>query len=584
MSLLTNLKIGPRLVLGFLIVMTLMAIPLAASVLGLRNLDDQLRLIRNDRYAKIHLVNEAADHINLQARSTRNALLMDAVADRNAQLEIVDKTHSQLQEVYAKIEQLVKTDEGKRMYAALQEKRAPYIRELEAFMTTVRAGDLAAAKKQLLDKVRPLQLEYMKALDAFTEHEEKLMDSTVTDADALVFRTMGIAAGALALALVVAGLIAWGTTHSVTSPVNHALDMVNRVANGDLTGNLNSDKRDELGDLTRGLGRMTESLRRLIDEVRNGVEAVSGASNEIAVGNMDLSSRTEQQASSLQETASSMEQLSSTVKNNADTARQANQLAASASQVAEKGGSVVDQVVNTMGEISGASKKIAEIIGVIDGIAFQTNILALNAAVEAARAGEQGRGFAVVAGEVRNLAQRSAEAAKEIKSLISESVGRVETGSQLVGEAGQVMTEIVTSVRRVTDLIGEITSATLEQSSGIEQVNQAVTQLDQTTQQNAALVEQSAAAAQSLKDQAAALNQAISQFRVDGATRVAMVSAEPAASLARAPRPAAMPRVAAKKPLPKVGAVKRPALASSTTTAATTSSKSESASTDWEEF
>jgi methyl-accepting chemotaxis protein len=301
---------------------------------------------------------------------------------------------------------------------------------------------------------------------------------------------------------------------SMSSSARDAVELAEAVAAGDLTREIEVTGADEISALQAALSRMVIRLRTMVQQVNSGVESVGTASSEIAQGNQDLSSRTEQQASSLQQTAASMEQMTSTVKHNADTANQASQLASAASQVAERGGVVVAQVVSRMGEISQSSRKIEEIITVIDGIAFQTNILALNAAVEAARAGEQGRGFAVVAGEVRNLAQRSAQAAREIKSLIADSVAKVESGSTLVHEAGQTMGDIVAQVKRVTDLIGEITSATLEQSSGIGQVNQAVTQLDQMTQQNAALVEQSAAAAQSLKDQADRLAEAVAAFKV----------------------------------------------------------------------
>ena len=295
-----------------------------------------------------------------------------------------------------------------------------------------------------------------------------------------------------------------------------AVKVAQTVAAGDLTQPVHVHGNDELASLMTALKVMQARLASLVSQVRSGVDSVGTASHEIARGNADLSSRTEQTASNLQQTASSMEQLTGTVKQSADSARQANQLAASATQVAQRGGSVVSQVVATMEQINTSSKKIADIIGVIDSIAFQTNILALNAAVEAARAGEQGRGFAVVASEVRNLAQRSAEAAKEIKGLIGASVHNVESGSKLVADAGATMNEIVASVQRVTDIIGEITAAASEQSDGIGQVNTAVTQLDQMTQQNAALVEQSAAAAQSLKDQAQRLSAVIATFKVDG--------------------------------------------------------------------
>jgi len=314
------------------------------------------------------------------------------------------------------------------------------------------------------------------------------------------------------------------------------------LAGGNLGTAFTSRSEDEVGEMARALEAMRQALVRTIVDIRGTSESIRTASSEVAQGNQNLSSRTEQQASSLQQTAASMEQMTSTVKNNADTANQASQLASAASEVAERGGAVVAQVVSRMGEISQSSRKIEEIIAVIDGIAFQTNILALNAAVEAARAGEQGRGFAVVASEVRSLAQRSAQAAREIKGLIADSVAKVESGSALVNEAGQTMGDIVAQVRRVTDLIGEITSATLEQSSGIGQVNQAVTQLDQMTQQNAALVEQSAAAAQSLKDQADRLAQTVAMFKVSRAE--ANITLKSVQARAQGVAPAAKPKAA----------------------------------------
>ncbi len=357
----------------------------------------------------------------------------------------------------------------------------------------------------------------------------------------------------------VAGLVIFGLllVRLITQPIRDAVAVAQRVSNGDLSVEVRAEGANETAQLLRALQTMVESLRRIVGQVRGGVEGVNGASGEIVRGNLDLSSRTEEQASSLQQTAASIEQLTSTVKQNADAARQANQLAAAASAVAERGGAVVGQVVATMDGITQASKKIAEIIGVIDGIAFQTNILALNAAVEAARAGEQGRGFAVVAGEVRNLAQRSAQAAREIKGLITDSVKQVEAGSRQVTEAGRTMEDIVVQVKRVTDLIGEITSATLEQSSGISQVNQAVAQLDQMTQQNAALVEESAAAAASLKEQADKLAAAVAIFRLSQQeTRQVIAQAQAASRTAHPARDAAQRSVPAPRRRPPPAADK----------------------------
>jgi methyl-accepting chemotaxis protein len=319
----------------------------------------------------------------------------------------------------------------------------------------------------------------------------------------------------VALTLAVVLPLLWFTLRSVCEPLEQAVAVAGRIAQGDLSEVLHTQGHDETAVLLQSLQRMQESLRTLVGQVRQSADSIQLASQEVAVGNQDLSQRTEQTAGSLQVTASSVEQLHGAVSQSADSARQANQLAASASAVAERGGQVVSQVVSTMDEINHSSKKIADIIGTIDGIAFQTNILALNAAVEAARAGEQGRGFAVVASEVRSLAQRSAAAAREIKSLIGASVERVETGTRLVSDAGSTMGEIVSSVQRVTDMIGEITHAATEQSSGLGQVNQAVSELDRMTQQNAALVEQSAAAAESLKDQAARLAGLVATFRLE---------------------------------------------------------------------
>ncbi|MEQ1519554.1 MAG: methyl-accepting chemotaxis protein, partial [Usitatibacteraceae bacterium] len=342
------------------------------------------------------------------------------------------------------------------------------------------------------------------------------------------------------------------------------------LAQGNLTEKVERDYAGTFGQLKDDANTTVDKLTEIVGQLRDATESINTAAKEIASGNTDLSSRTEEQASSLEETASSMEELTSTVKQNAENARQANQLAIGASDVAVKGGSVVSQVVTTMSSINESSKKIVDIISVIDGIAFQTNILALNAAVEAARAGEQGRGFAVVATEVRNLAQRSAAAAKEIKELIGDSVEKVGTGTKLVDEAGKTMEEIVSSVKRVTDIMAEITAASQEQSSGIEQVNQAITQMDEVTQQNAALVEQAAAAAESLEEQAQVLAQAVGVFKVEGKTTMAGNAHRPAERRELSTRPANIAR------LPKRGK----ALAAT----ATVKAKVAGGADDWAEF
>jgi methyl-accepting chemotaxis protein len=323
---------------------------------------------------------------------------------------------------------------------------------------------------------------------------------------------------------------------SITRPLQLALEVAGAVAKGDLTQRIEVTSNDEVGKLMQALKDMNESLAGIVGEVRNSTESITTASQEIAQGNADLSQRTEEQASSLEETASSMEELTSTVRQNAENAKQANQLASNASDVAVKGGKVVGEVVETMASISTSSKKIVDIISVIEGIAFQTNILALNAAVEAARAGEQGRGFAVVAGEVRNLAQRSAAAAKEIKTLIDDSVDKVDSGSKQVDQAGATMQEIVQAVKRVTDIMSEISAASQEQGAGIEQVNTAIVQMDEVTQQNAALVEEAAAAAEAMQEQAEALMHAVSIFKLEGGRTMAKAAAKPVVKHAIAQR------------------------------------------------
>ena len=376
-------------------------------------------------------------------------------------------------------------------------------------------------------------------------------DASVKEGSAAVVRSesLMLILGLLAAALGI-GCAAY-ITRAITQPINSAVKVAQTVASGDLTSQIEVHTTEETGQLLQALKDMNTSLVSIVGQVRSGTETIATASSEIASGNLDLSSRTEEQASSLEETASSMEELTSTVRQNADNAQQANQLARSASGVAVKGGEVVGKVVQTMDAINDSSRKIVDIISVIDGIAFQTNILALNAAVEAARAGEQGRGFAVVATEVRNLAQRSAGAAKEIKTLIGDSVEAVDAGSKLVAEAGSTMAEIVSSVQRVTDIMAEISLATQEQSSGIDQINQAIGQMDQVTQQNAALVEEAAAAAESLQEQSGQLAGVVSVFKLDG---VQAAHAAPARTAVR-PRMAPSPRPAPSRARPVLRAV-----------------------------
>ncbi|RFQ67843.1 methyl-accepting chemotaxis protein [Escherichia coli] len=349
---------------------------------------------------------------------------------------------------------------------------------------------------------------------AYMEQNDRLYDIAVSDNNASYSQAMWILVGVMIVVLAVIFAVWVGIKASLVAPMNRLIDSIRHIAGGDLVKPIEGDGSNEMGQLAESLRHMQGELMRTVGDVRNGANAIYSGASEIATGNNDLSSRTEQQAASLEETAASMEQLTATVKQNAENARQASHLALSASETAQRGGKVVDNVVQTMRDISTSSQKIADIISVIDGIAFQTNILALNAAVEAARAGEQGRGFAVVAGEVRNLAQRSAQAAREIKSLIEDSVGKVDVGSTLVESAGETMAEIVSAVTRVTDIMGEIASASDEQSRGIDQVGLAVAEMDRVTQQNAALVEESAAAAAALEEQASRLTEAVAVFRI----------------------------------------------------------------------
>ena len=547
MNAMKNLRIGTRLGAAFALVALLMIAMALNGWLGLRAVHSNMEDVLKDRYVKVKIVNDIGDDVNLQARAMRNVLLLDSGDKRLAEVQLVTDARERIVKRYEDLQKRINTTEGRKRFDKLQTERAAFVASQTEFLKLVKGGDMDAAKTLLLAQLRPLQLAYMKELNDLTDFQEQLMDRSGEEAFGTISRVTAMSLGGTLLGLAMAVLAGIVVTRSITRPMAVVVGDLNTVAGGDLTVNVTTDRRDELGELQRALADTVAALRRVVTEVRSGVDSVTTASSQIAAGNQDLSSRTEQQASSLQETASSMEELTATVRQSADTARAASSLAAEASQAAGRGGDVVGQVVGTMDEISTSSRKIVDIIGVIDGIAFQTNILALNAAVEAARAGEQGRGFAVVASEVRTLAQRSAEAAKEIKTLIGASVERVETGSRQVADAGEAMQSIVEQVRKVNDLIGEIASTSAEQSRGIEQVNIAVTQMDQVTQQNAALVEESAAAASSLAHQAEALAKAVAVFRVD--TSAARPLRAAATTPTRAKAPAAAPKPA-KAPAP----------------------------------
>jgi methyl-accepting chemotaxis protein len=450
------------------------------------------------------------------------------------------------------IEPLIAAGEEKALWDRIGELRKRFTETRDTVIKAKADGDADKASHVLDTEFTPAVKAYQDAVQQLVAMQQARVSATsqavLDDARRSKRLMLALTAGAVLLGALSSILL----TRGIVRPIREAVDLAEAVAGGDLTRRIQSDARDETGALLRSLRDMNDSLVRIVSDVRGGTSTIHGAAGEIAAGNLDLSNRTEQQASSLESTASSMAHLTDTVRQNADNARQANQLSITASSVASEGGAVVEQVIQTMGSINESSRKIVDIISVIDGIAFQTNILALNAAVEAARAGEQGRGFAVVAGEVRTLAQRSAAAAKEIKSLIDDSVGKVDTGAKLVDQAGATMQQVVSSIRRVTDIMAEIASASQAQTGGIEQVNSAIGQMDQATQQNAALVEESAAAAGSLQEQAAKLAQAVDQFKLEYAAPARVAAAVPAAPAVRVPavRARAEPKLARPAPAP----------------------------------
>ncbi|MDY7538814.1 methyl-accepting chemotaxis protein [Undibacterium sp. RTI2.1] len=504
-------------------------------------------------------------------------LALSDASQRDAVEKEMKVTYAKVMETFAAYEkEYISSKEEKAMLDADRVAFKDYNALREKVLEMAKIGKSDEGRDLLVLNLGTISKKLNESLSAHTKFNMDL-GKTVAEEGAATLKTANMVSTAISLFAII-GIAVMGLliTKRIISSLSEAIKISETVAAGDLTTDIKVTSKDEAGQLLQALKDMSDSLKNIVGEVRTGTDMITAASTEIATGNLDLSSRTEQQAGSLEETASSMEELTSTVKQNADNARQANQLAVSASEVAIKGGNVVSQVIHTMSDINDSSKKIVDIIGVIDSIAFQTNILALNAAVEAARAGEQGRGFAVVASEVRNLAQRSASAAKEIKSLIDNSVEKVEAGSKLVDQAGKTIQEIVESVKRVSDVVSEISAATQEQTAGIDQINIAITEIDETTQQNAALVEQAAAAAASMQDQAQNLLQVVSVFKIN------TIGGQNTGSYGKSVASKPVVSAAAAQTSKPVTVYKRPALAAKKVTEQNTTSAKRA--DEWEEF
>ncbi|GAB1849963.1 methyl-accepting chemotaxis protein [Achromobacter xylosoxidans] len=551
-------RIGVRLSGAFLLVALLGGIIGAFGVWGLARINDMNDQIAQIEFRGLSDIKEANISLIAAGRARKSFLAATSQEERQALRAEFDRDVENLERLRAKAAQTFIRESGKRLLAQFTEAEELWKREAIEFFNEAQTQPLAQVDPGIANITKRAAASSGKAeslMSELAQAKEEAADQAVHEVTDL-YRSTRLIMILLSLAGVALGLLlGWLVTRGITRPLGLAVDAARRVANGDLSSNIQVTSRDETGDLMAALKAMNESLSRIVRDVRDGCESIASASSQIAQGNADLSQRTEEQAASLEQTAASMEQLTSTVQQNASNAGEAEKLVTQASEVAIRGGEVVDVVVQTMSAISESSRRIADITSVIDGIAFQTNILALNAAVEAARAGEQGRGFAVVAGEVRTLAQRSAVAAKEIKALIDESVHRVEGGTRQADEAGSTMREVVDSVRQAAILVHEIASASAEQSTGIGQVNQAVAQMDTVTQQNAALVEQAAAAAGSMQDQAGRLSQQVRRFKIDAG--VVTMGAEPQARLIQAGRATPHPAPVAPRQEPVVA---RPAL------------------------
>ena len=539
---LQNITIKSRLIFVLSFLCLQLVVGGVIGIVSLKFANDDMEMLYRERLVAIGEINGVASLMNRNQILLARAMTADSskVAGLMSALEANRKEADALWTAYAKTP---KKPEEQKLADQFAAARKTYLDEgLVPAVQAVRGEDTGHAIELLHGPVSTLLLPTQTAIDALIRLQSDGAKADFERSQTVYVWVRNTCSAAVVLGMLLAIFIGVRLVRAITGPLDEAVRIASAVASGDLTQDIPVRANDETGKLMQALKRMNDSLVDIVGRVRTGTDTIVSASSQIASGNLDLSSRTEQQASSLEETASAMDELNSTVRQNEDNARQANQLALAASDVAARGGAVVSDVMQTMGAINAASHRIADIIGVIDGIAFQTNILALNAAVEAARAGEHGRGFAVVATEVRSLAQKSASAAREIKTLITDSVSQVEGGTKLAQQAGATMEEVVASVRRVTDMMGEISSASAEQSAGIGQVNQAITQMDQVTQQNAALVEQAAAAAGALQEQAQHLLTAVQVFRMHGGQAVA----SPHAAVAVAPAGQSTPARAAR--------------------------------------
>jgi methyl-accepting chemotaxis protein len=520
---LDNLKIRTLLLAGFGTILTVMLLLVGLGIAQMNKADALTKKLSGESFRRASMLQEWQAIIDTNGARTLAALKLADETDSKFFLDAISVASKRSDVLHKDIKESIANDPAAMaLFDAVNAERNAYRESRKAALAKKTAGDVEGLRTVIDTDMIPRVQSYNKSVAAMVSYQQQAVAADAARVEA-EFESSQRLQGALALAAILAGIgFAWWIGRRIQAPLLDAVSVAQTVARGDLTSHIETNSHNETGALMRALKDMNGNLVDIVSQVRTGTGTIAEAADQISAGNLELSARTEQQAGALEETASSMEELTSTVRQNADNAREANELARSASQVAGRGGETVGRVVETMEAISGSSKKIVDIIGVIDGIAFQTNILALNAAVEAARAGEQGRGFAVVASEVRNLAQRSAGAAKEIKALIGDSVGKVEEGSRLVSDAGATMREIVESIGRVTSIMSQIAMASHEQSAGIEQVNGAIAQMDQATQQNAALVEEAAAASQAMREQAQMLAQIVSTFRFeDGATRAA---------------------------------------------------------------